>query len=318
VSWNNSTILPSAVWLAEDNNVFTGALCVEYADIISEHAGSKVVHGIKSELANRHWVLKHNGQDYRPAEISSILLRTVWVAICSKNFPEINGIIITIPSSFSSTMRRETLRAARMAGLPMDKVSLLDEPIAALFSEYRDTKDPFTKIQTEEPILVFDMGGGTVDVTVLKILPTNRVVDVLSTSRYNQVAGDDLDLEIAAYLWRRLNRDFTGRVPELTRSLALALLRAGEEVKRKVNERVQSFEKGNAKDLSTECRNNNDTLVASFGRPFNSTERLELSIPIADVLDLVLPFISKDELERNFTRNIFTPIQQARDSADCD
>lgn len=240
VSWNNSTILPSAVWLAEDNNVFTGALCVEYADIISEHAGSKVVHGIKSELGNRHWVLKHNGQDYRPAEISSILLRTVWVAICTKNFPEINGIIITIPSSFSSTMRRETLRAARMAGLPMEKVSLLDEPIAALFSGYGGTNDPFTKIHTEEPILVFDMGGGTVDVTVLKIRRADCVVDVLSTSRYNQVAGDDLDLEIAAYLWRQLSRNISP-VPSLTRSSALALLHAGEAVKLEVNKRIESY-----------------------------------------------------------------------------
>lgn len=317
VSWNNSTILPSAVWLAEDNNVFTGALCVEYADIISEQAGSRVVHGIKSELANRHWSLKHNGQEYRPSEISSILLRTVWVAIRSKNFAEIDGIIITIPSSFSSTMRRETLRAAKMAGLPMDKVSLLDEPIAALFSEYGDTNAPFTKIQTEVPILVFDMGGGTVDVTVLKIRPDDSVVDVLSTSRYNQVAGDDLDLEIAAYLWRRLSPAIADPVPALTRSSALALLRAGEAVKLEVNKKIESFKNGNAKDLSTKCRNNNDTLNASFDL-FSSTERLELSIPIADVLDLVLPFISKDESDRNYKRNIFTPIQQALDSARLD
>ncbi len=318
VSWNHSTILPSAVWLAEDNNVFTGALCVEYADIISEHAGSRVVHGIKSELANQHWTLKHNGQEYRPADISSVLLRTVWVAILSKNLPEIDGIIITIPASFSSTMRRETLRAARMAGLPMEKVSLLDEPIAALFSEYGDTNAPFTKIQTDEPILVFDMGGGTVDVSVLKIRPDDRVVDVLSTSRYNQVAGDDLDLEIAAYLWRRLSRVITGEVPPLTRSSALALLRAGEAVKLEVNKMIESYRNVNAKDLSTKCRNKNDTLAASFDPLLDSTERLELSIPIADVLDLVLPFISRDESDRNYQRNIFTPIQQALDSARLD
>jgi molecular chaperone DnaK (HSP70) len=314
VSWNHSMILPSAVWLAEGDNVFTGGLCVEYADLISEQVGSRVVHGIKSELANRHWALKHNGQEYRPAEISSILLRTVWAAIRSKSFPDINGIIITIPSSFSSTMRRETLRAAKMAGLPMDKVSLLDEPIAALFSEYGDTNAPFTKIQTEEPILVFDMGGGTVDVTVLKIRPDDRLVEVLSTSRYNQVAGDDLDLEIAAYLWRRLKRVMIGPLPSLTRSSALALLHAGEAVKLKVNNRIQSYRNLNAKELSTECRNKNDTLVASFDRSLNSTE-LQLSIPIADVLDLVVPFISKDEREPNYGRNIFTPIQQALDSA---
>ena len=315
VSWNDSTILPSAVWLAEDNNVYTGALCVEYADLISEHAGSRVVHGIKSELANRHWALQHNGKNYRPAEISSCLLRTVWDAICSQNFPQIDGIIITIPSSVSSTMRRETLRAAKMAGLPMDKLSLLDEPIAALFSEYGDANSPFQKIQTEEPILIFDMGGGTVDVTVLKIRPTNRVLDVLATSRYNQVAGDDLDLEIAAYLWRRLKSVIRSPAQTLTRASALALLRAGEAVKLAVNTKVQSIQNGNAQQLCNASRKNNATLHAIFDLPLNVTEKPEMSIPIADVLDLVLPFIAMEEVDKNFGRNIFTPIQQALDSA---
>ncbi len=315
VSWNDSPILPSAVWLAEGNDVFTGALCTEYTDIISEDAGSRVVHGIKSELANRHWALKHNGQEYRPAEISSVILRTVWDAICAENFPEINGIVITIPSSFSSTMRRETLRAARMAGLPMDKVSLLDEPIAALFSEYCDANAPFREIQTEKPILVFDMGGGTVDVTVLKIRPTDRLVEVLSTSRYNQVAGDDLDLEIAAYLWRRLQQIIKGAIPHLSRTSALALLRAGEEVKLEMNKKIEEIKVGNAKSLSAESRKRNDTLLASFDLLLGSTERLELSIPIADVLDLLIPFIATDEVEKNFGRNIFTPIHQALNSA---
>lgn len=307
---DNSTILPSTVWLAEDNNVFTGALCVEYADIISEQPGSKVVHGIKSELANRHWKLDHNEQEYRPAEISSILLRSVWEAIEAKNFPEIDGIIITIPSSFSSTMRRETLRAARMAGLPMDKVSLLDEPIAAIFSGCENTNDPFPNIQTEQPILVFDMGGGTVDVSVLEIRQADRRVVVLSTSRYNQVAGDDLDLEIAAYLWRRLSVTMSP-TPSLTRSLALALLHAGEAVKVAVNNQIASVDKGTAKDLSIRRRKSDERLSASFDLLPNSTERQELSIPIADVLDLVLPFIAGDGMNDNFGRNIFTPIEQA-------
>jgi hypothetical protein len=315
VSWNDSPILPSTVWFAEGNSVFTGALCVDYADIISEHGESRVVHGIKSELANRHWALRHNDQDYRPAEISSIILRTVWDAICTENFSEINGIVITIPSSFSSTMRRETLCAARMAGLPMDKVSLLDEPIAALFSEYGDASAPFTEIQTEKPILVFDMGGGTVDVTLLKIRPADRLVEVLSTSRYNQVAGDDLDLEIAAYLWRRLQQIIEGAIPPLSRTSALALLRAGEAVKLEMNKKIEEIKVGNAKSLSAESRKRNDILRASFDLLLGTTERLELSIPIADMLDLLIPFIASDEVEKNFGRNIFTPIHQALSSA---
>jgi len=314
VSWSDEPILRSVVWLADQDNVYTGNIHMQHGDVLSTRPDSKIVHGIKSELANDHWALQHNGQTWTPAAISSCLLRTVLTAVESQVHAEIDGLIITIPSSFSSAMRRQTLRAAQMARLPMEKVSLLDEPIAALFSDYTGGERPFPKIETEGPILIFDMGGGTVDVTVLSVRPNVRVVDVHASSRYNQVAGDDLDLEIAAHLWRRL-RERAGASPALSRASALSLVRAGESAKLALNEAVRTIVNGDARNLRDECRKRGVALRATLDLSPDVPGRHEFEISVSDLLDLLLPFISRSERDRNYGRNIFTAIEQALDRA---
>lgn len=316
LGWLHSEVLPSVVWLAHDEHVYTGALCVDQGELISHDEGSRVIHGIKGELGNRHWIVDHNGQSFGPAEISACVLRNAWVAVINYVnerkkvgvVVDIAGVIITIPSSFSSTMRHHTLRAAQMAGLPMQLVSLVDEPIAALFAAYESTRAPFAEFHTDEPILVFDMGGGTVDVSILSVRPADRVVAVHATSRYNQVAGDDLDLEIAAYLWRHL-RDHLPHEP-LTRASALALLRAGEAVKIHVNEAVRATSSANVEELRNEHRRARTVVDVTLGTLDASAAR-RLTVPVSDVLDLVLPFLAPAHRATNFGRNIFTPIDQA-------
>jgi len=312
VAYHHDKTLPSVVWLGDGNQVYTGTFCRDHADLISQHAGSKVIHGIKSELANRHWKLLHNGQKYGPAEISSCILRTAWATLLmhlQSHQLALEAIIITIPASFSSTMRRETLRAADMAGLPMEKVSLLDEPIAAVFSSYETAAEPFPNIHTGEPIVVFDMGGGTVDVTALTIQPDERAVRIHSTSRYNQVAGDDLDLEIAAYLWRRLACD----PAKLTRVSSIALLRAGEAVKRAVSERIGRPPSGDTQAVREECRKHHLAVGVKIDLSPDFEGIRTLAVPIADILDILRPFLDKNERASNHGRNIFTPILEALD-----
>lgn len=314
VSWSSEPILRSVVWLADQDKVYTGNIHLRHSDAVAAQSDSKIVHGTKSELANTHWALRHNGQTWTPAAISSCLLRTVRIAVESQVRAEIDGIIITIPSSFSSAMRRQTLRAAQMAGLPIERVSLLDEPIAALFSDSTDGNRPFPKIEIEEPILIFDMGGGTVDVTVLSVRPDARVVDVHASSRYNQVAGDDLDLEIAAYLWRRLC-ERTGASPPLSRAAAMALLRAGESAKLALNDAVRTFVNGDARNLRDKCRERGVTLAAVLDESPDLPGPCDLDLRASDILDLLLPFISRSERTNNYGRNIFTAIDQALDRA---
>jgi molecular chaperone DnaK len=314
VSFRHDNILPSVVWLADADQVYTGVFALEHADLILQREGSKVIHAIKSELANRHWALVHEDQTYTPAEISSCVLRTVYASLVPQlRDATVEGVTITIPASFSSAMRRETLSAAQMAGLPMDKVVLLDEPIAAVFSDYGNCDAPFPNIDTNEPILVFDMGGGTVDVTALRLRPDERAVQILSTSRYNQVAGDDLDLEIAAYLWRRLGSQEPAAA--LTRVSALALLRAGERVKRAINDAVPRGASRNISAVRDDCRKSGVAVGVRIDLSPDLSNIHNLSVPVADVLDVILPFLSYGERQANYGRNIFTPILEALDRA---
>lgn len=129
-----------------------------------------------------------------------------------EQFPDWDGTaLITVPASFNSAQRSDTLRAARLAGFK--DVELLDEPTAAFyyyFNSLRDT-DSFDRKQT---VLVFDFGGGTLDVSIIEVERTGAEmrIDVIGRSRYNNLGGDDIDYDLAAALlacWSlREGRDF--------------------------------------------------------------------------------------------------------------
>jgi molecular chaperone DnaK len=119
--------------------------------------------------------------------------------------------LITVPALFNSAQRSHTLQAARLAGFK--DVELLDEPTAAFyyhFNTLRDT-DSFDRKQT---VLVFDFGGGTLDVSVIEVerAEAEMHIDVIGRSRYNNLGGDDIDYDLAAALlacWRlKEGRDF--------------------------------------------------------------------------------------------------------------
>src|SRR5262249_31021779 len=107
--------------------------------------------------------------------------------------------LITVPASFNTDQRNDTLQAAELAGFK--NVHLLDEPTAAFyfyFDQMRD--DDWTK--TPRSVLVFDFGGGTLDVSIIKVEARKCImhIDPIGRSRYNNLGGDDIDLDIAAFM----------------------------------------------------------------------------------------------------------------------
>ena len=128
--------------------------------------------------------------------------------------------LITVPASFNSAQRSDTLHAALLADF--QKVELLDEPTAAFyyyFNSLRET-DSFDHKQT---VLVFDFGGGTLDVSVIEVerAGTEMRIDVIGRSRYNNLGGDDIDYDLATALlacWRmKEGRGFKGEIRPLLR-----------------------------------------------------------------------------------------------------
>jgi molecular chaperone HscA len=140
-----------------------------------------------------------------PIEVSAEILRTL-KAQAEDELRHVGGAVITVPAYFDDAQRQATKDAARLAGLEV--LRLLNEPTAAALAYGLEKNKNGT-------FVVFDLGGGTFDVTVL--LLDNGVFQVRSTGGDSQLGGDDMDRAIAHELLRQLGFDPTRQTPELVR-----------------------------------------------------------------------------------------------------
>jgi molecular chaperone DnaK len=156
---------------------------------------------IKSHMGTR-WRMPHPCIPMlllRPSYISAHILRLAFDEL-SRQFPSWDrSAIVTVPSSFNSEQRSDTLTAAILAGF--QNVRLLDEPTAAFYYFLNQNPD-FFKQSERKTVLVFDFGGGTLDVSIIRIDAACEVLrmDAIGRSRYNNLGGDDIDNELAAFL----------------------------------------------------------------------------------------------------------------------
>lgn len=133
-----------------------------------------------------------------PVKVSAAILRAMREAaetVLGCSLADI-PTIVTIPASFQSAQRRDTLAAARLAGLNVDEGCLFDEPNAALLA-YINRQRAQLRWDTEETVLVFDFGGGTCDVSIVDVsyVPSSKRLHLrnLALSRYEELGGDDID-----------------------------------------------------------------------------------------------------------------------------
>ena len=130
------------------------------------------------------------GKSYTPQEISAMILQYI------KGFAEdylgekVEKAVITVPAYFNDAQRQATKDAGKIAGLEVERI--VNEPTAAALAYGLD------KVDKDEKILVFDLGGGTFDVSVLEL--GDGVFEVLSTSGDNHLGGDDFDQKVIDYL----------------------------------------------------------------------------------------------------------------------
>ena len=130
-----------------------------------------------------------DGKDYTPQEISSMILRKLADDASKYLGEKVTSAVITVPAYFNDAQRQATKDAGKIAGL--DVLRIVNEPTAAALA-YGLDKD------TTEKVLVFDLGGGTFDVSVLEI--SNGFHEVLSTSGDTHLGGDDFDAKIMDWL----------------------------------------------------------------------------------------------------------------------
>ncbi|MDD1371398.1 molecular chaperone DnaK [Metamycoplasma hyosynoviae] len=140
-----------------------------------------------------------NGRDYKPEEISALILGYMKDYAEKKIGHKVEKAVITVPAYFDNAQREATKNAGTIAGL--DVVRIINEPTAAALAYGIDKKD-----SDEERILVFDLGGGTFDVSILE--KQEGTYTVLSTSGDNNLGGDDWDHAIVEWLINQIRINY--------------------------------------------------------------------------------------------------------------
>lgn len=185
---DDSNMVASVVFFENENNVVVGQAAKENI----ETDGDRVVQFVKREIGKRDMrTYEFDGKTYTPVEISALILTRL------KNLVESQGntiedVVITVPAYFGLEERSATKQAGELAGLHV--LSLINEPTAAALSYCA------RQFQEDRTILVYDLGGGTFDVTVVKMSMTRneqgkdvQKINVLATGGDDRLGGKDWD-----------------------------------------------------------------------------------------------------------------------------
>ena len=175
---------PSVVAFGKDGEIIVG-LKAKNQMITNPN----VVYSIKRDMGTSKKV-SINGKDYTPQEISAMILGDLKKTAEAYLGEKVTKAVITVPAYFNDSQRQATKDAGKIAGLEVERI--INEPTAAALAYGLDKQDK------NEKILVYDLGGGTFDVSILEL--GDGVFEVLSTSGNNNLGGDDFDQRVMDYL----------------------------------------------------------------------------------------------------------------------
>jgi molecular chaperone DnaK len=171
-------ITPSVVHIGQDGSVLAGEEAAEYLFTRPDCTFMEV-----KRLTGSGEKLKAHGKEYAPEEIQAMLLSYLVRCAESSLKEKIDRAVITVPAYFTDIQRRATAKAGELAGLQVERI--INEPTAAAL-DYG-----LSNLKECKNVLVYDLGGGTLDVTVLELF--EGVIDVKASSGNNHLGGKDFD-----------------------------------------------------------------------------------------------------------------------------
>ena len=251
--------LPSAVGIDQDGQVIVGTPALNQAILLPDHT----ILSVKRRMGNNE-TFTLGEQQLTPQEVSAIILRTLRERAETHLGQEITKAVITVPAFFTDNQRQATRQAGEIAGLEV--VRIVNEPTAAALTYESDS-------DVSKRLLVYDLGGGTFDVSIVQI--EQGVVEVLSSHGDTQLGGDDFD---------QLLLDHVCDAFEKEQGVDLRTIAAARSRMR------QSVEEAK-KRLSTEAYTTiEEPFIAEHqGKPLN----LSMTIDRSDYESLIEPLIQK-------------------------
>lgn len=184
-------IVPSVVGKKEDNTVIVGQ--VAYNQLIP--SPERTVAEVK-RLMGSDTKINMGEKEYMPHEISSLILKELKKYAEDYLGEEVEEAVITVPANFNNSQRKVTKLAGEMAGLKVERI--INEPTAAAMAYGINNADK------EEKILVYDLGGGTFDVSILEMF--EGILDVKSSRGNDRLGGKDFDSRIEKYIEKEFER----------------------------------------------------------------------------------------------------------------
>ena len=188
-----SRTTPSVVAFSKDGERLVGNIAKRQA--VANHA--RTVSSIKREMGTDYKV-KIDDKEYTPQEISAMILSKLKADAEAYLGQKVTQAVITVPAYFSDSQRQATKDAGKIAGLEV--LRIINEPTAAALAYGLDKEE-----HKNQKILIYDLGGGTFDVSILEI--GDGVFEVLATNGNTRLGGDDFDQRIMDYVVDQFKKD---------------------------------------------------------------------------------------------------------------
>lgn len=221
---DNQLTTPSVVYFEGPEKIAVG----EHAKEVAKLYPDRVASGVKRFMGDPSWLFTCDGRDYRPQQISEWVLRKLVGDAESVTGDKIRDVVITVPAYFGVNQREATRQAGELAGLNV--LHLIPEPTAAAIAYGMEN-------ETNQVVLVYDLGGGTFDITLIAV--EGNTIRVLCTHGDDRLGGKDWDQDIVGFLAQRFC-DEHGTPPEtLLRDpeTAQELLSSAERLKTSLSSR---------------------------------------------------------------------------------
>mgnify|MGYP000271910413 CR=1 FL=1 len=268
----NQKTTPSIVAFDKDGKKLVGELAKRQQSMNPK----RTISSIKREMGQNYHV-EIDGKQLSPQLISSMILQKLKNDAEAYLQEEVNQAVITVPAYFNDAQRQATKDAGKIAGLEV--LRIINEPTAAALAYGLDKTDK------DEKILVFDLGGGTFDVSILEL--GDGVFDVLATAGDNKLGGDDFDQKIIDYM-------------------------------------VEEFKKENGIDLSTDkmALQRLKDAAEKAKKDLSGVTSTQISLPFITAgeagplhLEMTLTRAKFDDLTRDLVERTKTPVRQALSDA---